>query len=349
MLSKNALFAYQQDTNALHRYNQDGPNHVGLGTYMQGLELARMFYEEHQEQLLDGIPELVRQRASIGLVGEGSECFGLDDVYSRDHDWGAGFCIWLSTGDFQECGARFKSNYERLCMGDFHGYPIRNPTIAQGVQRLGVFSSDAFYQQLIGTSHAPDSNEEWLLLSETSLAAATNGALFQSGDSGFTEMRKKLLRYYPEDLCLKKIASCCLIMAQSGQYNFPRETDRGDYIAAFQALDRFIEASMSLVYILNKRFRPYYKWAHRCLGTLPHLGIDVHDNVTILVDRFQERNYANALDCIEKICVCVVEELHRRKLTDSFDPFLMPQALQVNTRIKDNGFRAKPIPISISL
>lgn len=53
---------------------------------MNGLELARYYYETAGKQALERqVPDLV-PRLAIGLAGEGSECFGLDDELSRDHD-----------------------------------------------------------------------------------------------------------------------------------------------------------------------------------------------------------------------------------------------------------------------
>ena len=64
---------------------------------MKGLELAKRLYEERARKLFENeLPDLIPQMA-VGLVGEGSECFGFDDEISRDHDWGPAFCIWLRT------------------------------------------------------------------------------------------------------------------------------------------------------------------------------------------------------------------------------------------------------------
>ena len=61
---------------------------------MQGLELARAFYARCRPLLEARVPDVMAQ-AAAGLVGEGSECLGCDDAISRDHDFGAAFCLWL--------------------------------------------------------------------------------------------------------------------------------------------------------------------------------------------------------------------------------------------------------------
>ncbi|MCR5563122.1 MAG: hypothetical protein K6F46_07110, partial [Desulfovibrio sp.] len=61
---------------------------------MKGLELAERFYTTCRPRLMQAMPR-VMARAAAGLAGEGSECFGLDDEISQDHDFGAAFCLWL--------------------------------------------------------------------------------------------------------------------------------------------------------------------------------------------------------------------------------------------------------------
>lgn len=78
---------------------------------MNGLELARYYYETAGKQALERqVPDLV-PRLAIGLAGEGSECFGLDDELSRDHDWGPAFCIWMTEEDFVKHGVQVQAVY----------------------------------------------------------------------------------------------------------------------------------------------------------------------------------------------------------------------------------------------
>lgn len=57
---------------------------------MKGLELCRLYYEEvGAPELKARFPELM-SRAAVGLSGQGSDCLGFDDEFSRDHDYGPG-------------------------------------------------------------------------------------------------------------------------------------------------------------------------------------------------------------------------------------------------------------------
>lgn len=74
---------------------------------MQGLALARAYFDAYGAPMIDGSFAAYKSSMAVGLVGEGSECFGYDDAFSQDHDFGPGFCIWLPQTVYAEigCGA----------------------------------------------------------------------------------------------------------------------------------------------------------------------------------------------------------------------------------------------------
>ena len=109
-------------------------------------------------------------------------------------------------------------------------------------------------------------------------------------------------------------------MAQSGQYNFPRCNKRKEYVASRLALSEFMSVSMSLVYLLNHAYRPYYKWVHRGLLSL-------------------EKDSREMEWIIEEFCVACVEELKAQGLTSSSEAFLLAQGPEVLKRIQEPALR----------
>ncbi len=61
------------------------------------------------------------------------------------------------------------------------------------------------------------------------------------------------------------------VMSQAGQYNLLRCLDRGDRVAAMLSLGKFTEAAISVVYLLNRRYMPFYKWAYHGAKDLPKM------------------------------------------------------------------------------
>ena len=62
---------------------------------MNGLELARGYYEEYGKPMLEHEFSDLLPYLACGFVGSGSEHYGFDDEISRDHDYEPGFCIFL--------------------------------------------------------------------------------------------------------------------------------------------------------------------------------------------------------------------------------------------------------------
>src|SRR5210317_1114616 len=81
---------------------------------MKGLNLAEAYYNAHGAKMIARQFGSFANRIAVGFAGPGSECFGFDDDISRDHDWGPGFCIWLTADDFKVIGADLQQAYESL-------------------------------------------------------------------------------------------------------------------------------------------------------------------------------------------------------------------------------------------
>ena len=246
-----------------------------------GLTLARRFYESCGAPLLaERVPDLA-DRIAAGLVGEGSDCFGFDDAISRDHDWGPAFCLWLTEEDLAACSQRLEAALADL-PENFAGWPARMRPEQRG-GRVGPLAIERFYARFTNRPRPPEGWREWRTIPEHFLAVATNGEVFSDPAGRFTAFRQALLAFYPEDVRLKKIAARCAKMAQSGQYNLPRVLRRGDRVAALLCIAEFSRQALSLAFLLNRRYMPFYKWAFRAAADLPTLGQEVRQGLERLV------------------------------------------------------------------
>lgn len=304
---------------------------------MTGLELSRLYYEQAgRDALTQAFPSLF-PRMAIGLAGEGSECLGFDDSLSRDHDWGPGFCIWLREDDYQRFGQDVQALYNQL-PGAFAGFPRREDHPHSG-KRVGCFSAPAWYRRYTGFPEGPQTLSQWRHIPEAFLATAVNGQVFQDPDGRFSAVRARLLEFYPEDLRIKKIACRGAIMAQAGQYNYPRCAKRGDTVAAQLALAEFTRSALFMVYLLNRRYAPFYKWMHRGIQELPKLR-----RVGVQLEALsQERDPLRATELIEGICLNTAAEWARQGLSSLNSPFLLDHCEGMMALIRDPELRSAHI------
>lgn len=299
-----------------------------------GLALSRAFYEESLPLLRESIPDVL-DRAATGLVGEGSECFSCDDEISRDHEWGPAFCVWLTTRDYEAHGQRVTAALASL-PDTFQDFPTRmNPE--RWVGRVGLLSMDAFYARFLGAAKVPETWQEWRKIPEKFLATCTNGEVFADPAGRFSALRAGLLAYYPEDWRRKKIAAQCMTMAQTGQYNLLRARKRGDTISAMLTRARFAEAALSMVYLLNRRFMPFYKWAGKLAEPLPVLGRECTRTLHALADGADMEDVV-----IEAFCAEVAHYLHDTGLSAEQDSWLWLHGSAVQSTIGDPALRAMP-------
>jgi len=309
---------------------------------MTGMAASRELFRRRGLPMLERrFPDLIH-RVAAGLVGEGSECFGFDDDLSHDHDWQPGFCLWLNDDDFNTASTAVQRAYVEAL------HPMRNCSAPDGEAstRRGVFATGAFFFRFLNRSTPPETNADWLKLPEEYLAVCTNGEIFHDPLGEFSDFRSKLLDFYPQDIRLKRIVARCVTLAQDGQYNYPRCLERNETVAANHALARFIHAACSLVHLLHRRYKPFYKWMHRSLGRLPAPGPEVADHLDRLADPQGEAGQGSRderRDRVETVAEILVRTMRRMDVSDSSSGFLLKHAVVIRERIADPTVRRLPL------
>ncbi len=304
---------------------------------MQGLELSRRFYEEYGIPMLAEFPDAT-VHCAVGLCGSGSECFGFDDETSRDHDFEPGFCIFLPGEDIVDRRAAFlmERAYAKLPK-EFMG--IKRSNIAPvGGQRHGILRADEFFTEKVGSPTGELSVQQWLTIPEYALAEATNGEIFRD-DSGLVSSVRTRLDTMPEDIRRKRLSGNLLFMAQSGQYNYNRCLAHGETGAAQLAVAEFVKSTMAVVFLLNGKYMPYYKWSFRAMRALPKLSI-LAETLEYLITTGNDGDMASdKYYMIEDAASTVIDELMVQELTKATCGDLEKHAYSVNDSIVDPEIR----------
>ena len=273
---------------------------------MKGLAFAEEYYRTVcAPAIRDALPHDF-DRISAGLVGDGSEAFGFDDELSRDHDFTPLCCYWLRAEDM-DLAPRLEAVLRGL-PGEYRGFPVREEGMRED-KRRGVWEIGAFYSRFLGVPGV------------------------------FSAIRRELLLYYPDDIRLLILAGQCIHMAQAGQYNYPRCVRRGDRVAASMAESEFVRHAMRAVYALNRRYMPYYKWAHRGMSSLGILGPEVSNELLQLTNLPPDGTDEKAAR-IESVCRLVLGALRAEGLTDRTEDFLLPHGDCIRQRIENRALRA---------
>ena len=293
---------------------------------MQGLELSRRFWGELLRPALEEkCPEYL-DRIAVGLCGGGSDCLGYDDEISHDHAFAAGCMVFIPAKEEREIGFALSTVYDRLPR-EFLGVPAEHRS-RQGDGRYGVKTIESFFLPLTGSPGAPENWRQWLSVPDSYLAETVAGEVFYDGPGVFSRVREQIRTGLNEDVRLKKIAARAALMAQSGQYNFSRCRRHGEEYAARMAAGEFVRESLGMIFLLNRRYMPYYKWAFRALRELEHLSELGPALGAILTDPEEKT--------IESVSAAVIAELQRQKLTDGSWDYLEPHAYEIMKRISDS-------------
>ena len=284
-----------------------------------------------REQFAALLPHL-----AAGLLGSGSECFGFDDAVSRDHDFEPGFCIFLPGEDVvdRRAGFQLERAYAKLPR-EFEGVS-RPMLLPVGGARRGVLRTGEFFTEKVGAPDGALTLGQWLSLPEQTLAEATNGEVYFDNAGELSAIRERLA-YFPEDVRLKRLAGHLLLMAQSGQYNYARCLAHGEPAAAQMAVGEFVKSALSAVFLLNRRYQPYYKWSFRALRGLPLLSELAAPLEALLTT--DNAAPAEKSDTIERVAAAVIDALQAQDLTQAVCGDLEKHAYSVNDRVSDGDLR----------
>lgn len=365
--SANQDITEQHSTNS-HAANQNAATQNAANNNIKtGMQLAQSYWQTYGKPLLDQ-PKFARykNRIAAGLVGHGSECYGFDDEISRDHDFGPGFCLWLTDEDYAEIGADLQNAYNALPQ-KYAGFESRNETqrakSCESSKRVGIFRISEFFENITSFPTAPAANEPhlWLSLSESTLAAATNGKIFADPLGEFSKARQSF-KLMPNDVRISLISRRLGMISQAGQYNFPRMIARKDASAAWLSINEFVRATASLVFLLNNPvtagYLPYYKWqfaalrklSNRMASRLPEVCSKLESVMRLSSaacfggdgsggDGFGEGGKGAGLaqkqvtQIIDSICEDIVRELQYQGLSDCSETFLEWQRPYVEAHI----------------
>lgn len=305
---------------------------------MKGIELSRAFFEEYGRPMLENEFSDILPLLAVGLFGGGSECFGFDDEISTDHDFEPSFCIFLPDENTLDRRQAFllERAYAKLPK-EFMGFK-RNLLAPVGGARRGVLRTSEFFKEKTGSETGELTVQQWLTLPEQSLAEATNGELFFDNFGEVSKIRENL-SLFPEDIRRKKLAGNLLLSAQSGQYNYKRCLEHGETAAAQLAVNEFVKSAMAVIFLLNNKYQPYYKWSFRALRNLPKLSLEAEIFEYLLTTDNESETAEEKYYSIEGVAADIIDELAEQSLTKAICGDLEKHAYSVNDSIEDPQIR----------
>ena len=305
---------------------------------MKGIEISKAYFEEYGRPMLEKDFSDILPYLCVGMVGSGSDCYGFDDEISRDHDFEPGFCIFIPNEDVVDRRKEFllERAYAKLPK-EFMGLK-RSLVSPVGGRRNGVIRISDFYLNKIGSADGKLSVLDWLTISESYLFEATNGEIFFDNYGEFSEIRNRIMNM-PEDIRLKKLAGNMLLMAQSGQYNYGRCLSHGETGAAQLAVIEFVNAAMKTVFLLNKKYMPYYKWSFRAMRDLKLFSTFSDSFEYLLTSENDSVTAQTKTDVIEDIASMIIGYLIDNEMTKAICGDLEKHAYSVNDSISDPNLR----------
>lgn len=229
-----------------------------------GRALARAYYAQVVGPLLDERWPALPHAA--GRLGHGSDVLGLDDMISRDHDWGLRLSIFVD----EAMTVEVRSFLDDALPTEFLGMPTRFAFTGSTdvVHHVEVESVEGFTTARLGCDPRDGMDTiDWLSLSGQAVLEVTAGPVFadRTGEIGAV---RSALEWYPDDLWRHLIACDWLRIAEELPL-MSRAGDLGDDLGSRIIAARLADIIIHLAFLLSRRWAPYAKWRGTLSGELP--------------------------------------------------------------------------------
>lgn len=215
-----------------------------IARHIKGLELSESFFNENKALLFKKIPSNAIEYITIGLFGFGSECYGVDDEISEDHDFDQGFIILVEDSvpltDFLKIKQAYDclpKLYKRFC--------LLNQT-KHGVHYMKE------YLNYLGVNDIKN-------ISDESKALLLNGKLFYQGfASTFSNLRYDIRKNSNYDFLID-LSLKALEINKYIPYNLKRSLDREDLYTFKSLKNNLVNHLIEFYYIYHKMYLPHDK------------------------------------------------------------------------------------------
>jgi hypothetical protein len=289
---------------------------------MKGLDLSRKYYFECVKPVIrENVPDLERKYAAA-LIGYGSDVIANDDEISSDHEWGPRCHIFLPEELYEKYSSKLDEILDEKLPLEFEGFPTRF-TFAEhwgsipskddtGYHHVVITTPKRFFELTLGVPGVPESDLDWLAVSEQRLLEFTSGEVFEDFTGELTALREKLA-YFPEDVWRYRIAySLSDIGTDDNLISLCGQ--RGDQISMHLNAARTVEKIIKLVFLLNKTYTPLYpKWLHRNFMKLPEIAADIEQSLFAVLEA---KEYQSKMDALKLIYEKVLTLMENRNLCE---------------------------------
>jgi hypothetical protein len=296
---------------------------------MQGLEIAKTFYDEWGKAYLENAFPNLAKRAAVGRIF-GSDVIGADDEISKDHNWGPQFTIFLSADDYTKHADKLSGVMNAAAPNPWCGYRLDGA----GDRSVNVESIPNWMETWIGFPQKPQKDEDWETVVKDRVEGGTNetresilyflkhGAIWFDGSGELSGWRATLSKY-PERVWYVRLAEEIFRVWQHGDYNFvQRVAERNDPLARSVCLNAFIVGVMRSLLLLNHDYTPYWKWLSHEFRKLVEAPQYLPALESLISNSTIEQKVENVL--------MISDQIYQKMITDRFitgennHPYLLP-------------------------